>query len=180
MIGCGLGEGMEPALQGFLTYLTGSSQNAQLFTTVAVADTLGELTSGPLTGTFMAIGRKPGHPSDGLGFLASSVRGPLSIFYVLFKSDSLADHVCAALRMGILCKSREVKGWSIPQNAALWASYMLSRAAAMEIQCDPKSSNDAIRFSHRLGGNHSILCGRQSIRSLQRKDSKTPILYVLG
>ena len=76
MTGCGLGESMEPALQGLLTYLTDSARNAQLFTAVAIADTLGELTSGPLAGSLMAIGRRPGYPSDGLCFLASSVNEP--------------------------------------------------------------------------------------------------------
>lgn len=73
MIGCGLGEGMEPALQGFLTYLSDSAQNAQLFTTVAIPDSLGELMGGPLTGAVMAVGQRPGRPTAGLCFLASSV-----------------------------------------------------------------------------------------------------------
>jgi hypothetical protein len=80
MIGCGFGEGIEPALQGFLSFLTHSSRNAQLFTTVAVADTMGELTGGLLTGRLMAIRRRPGHPSDGFSFLASSVRLLLSVW----------------------------------------------------------------------------------------------------
>ena len=74
MVGCGLGEGIEPALQGFVTFLTDSSRNAQLFTTIVMADTMGELTGGPLTARLMAVGRTSGHPSDGLCFLASSVR----------------------------------------------------------------------------------------------------------
>lgn len=73
MIGCGLCEGLEPALQGLLTYLTESSRNAQLFITVAIADTMGELVGGPLTAQLMAIGRGPDHPSGGVCFLASSV-----------------------------------------------------------------------------------------------------------
>ena len=79
MIGCGLGEGMEPALQGLITFLADSRRNAQLFTTIAMADTMGELTGGPLTALLMAVGRTPGHPSDGLCFLASSVSTPQSI-----------------------------------------------------------------------------------------------------
>lgn len=74
MVGCGLGEGMEPALQGLVTYLTDSAHNAQLFTTLAVFDTIAELAGGPLTASLMAIGRRPGHASDGYCFLASSVR----------------------------------------------------------------------------------------------------------
>ena len=73
MIGCGLGEGTEPALQGLATFLTDSRRNTRLFTTIAMVDTLGELTGGPLTARLMAVGRTHDHPSDGLGFLASSV-----------------------------------------------------------------------------------------------------------
>lgn len=49
MLGCGLGEGIEPALQGVLTFLTNSSENGRLITTVVIADTLAELTGGPMT-----------------------------------------------------------------------------------------------------------------------------------
>lgn len=73
MLGCGLGEGIEPALQGFLTFLTDSSENGRLFTTVAMADTLAELTGGPVTARLMAIGRSAHTPSEGLCFLTSSV-----------------------------------------------------------------------------------------------------------
>lgn len=73
MLGCGLGEGLEPALQGFLTFLRNSSENGRLFTTVAMADTLGELIGGPVTARLMAIGRSAHTPSEGVCFLASSV-----------------------------------------------------------------------------------------------------------
>lgn len=74
MAGCSLGEGMESALQGLETYLTDSAHNAQLFTTLAVVDTIVELTGGPLTASLMAIGRRPVHAfSDGYRFLASGV-----------------------------------------------------------------------------------------------------------
>ena len=73
MIGCGLGEGMEPALQGLVTYLTNSAHNAELFTTLAVFDTIAELTGGPFTASLMSIGRTPGHASDGYCFLAPPV-----------------------------------------------------------------------------------------------------------
>ena len=78
MTGCGLGEGIEPALQGLITYLTDSRRNAQLFTTIAMADTMGELMGGPLAARLMAIGRTPDDPSQGLCFLASSVCGSFS------------------------------------------------------------------------------------------------------
>jgi len=73
MVFCGLGEGIEPALQGLITYLTDARQNALLLTTIAMIDTMGELAGGPLTARLMAVGRVPGHPSDGVCFLASSV-----------------------------------------------------------------------------------------------------------
>lgn len=77
MLGCGLGEGIEPALQGLLTFLTNSSKNARLFTTVAMADTLAELTGGPVTARLMAIGRSADTPSEGVCFLTSSVNESL-------------------------------------------------------------------------------------------------------
>lgn len=91
MVGCGLGEGMEPALQGLVTYLTDSAHNAQLFTTLAVFDTIAELTGGPLTASLMAIGRTPGHASDGYCFLASSVC--IQIHLILRSKLTSSDHV---------------------------------------------------------------------------------------
>lgn len=76
MFFAGLGEGMEPALQGLITYLTDSSANTQLFTILALVDTIAEFTGGPLTASLMRIGRseQPKHPSDGWCFFASAVR----------------------------------------------------------------------------------------------------------
>ena len=76
MLFAGLGEGMEPALQGLITYLTNSSANTQLFAVLALVDTVAEFTGGPLTASLMAIGRseQPKHASDGWCFFASSVR----------------------------------------------------------------------------------------------------------
>jgi hypothetical protein len=71
--GIGLGETLQPALQGFVTFATGSQRNTRVFTILAVADTAAELVAGPLTAALMAIGRTDDHPSDGLCFLASSV-----------------------------------------------------------------------------------------------------------
>jgi hypothetical protein len=75
MLFAGLGEGMEPALQGLITYLTNSSANTQLFTVLALVDTIAGITGGPLTASLMAIGRseQPKHASDGWCFFASSV-----------------------------------------------------------------------------------------------------------
>jgi hypothetical protein len=74
MAGCGLGEGLEPALQGLITYLVDSDKTVRLFTTLAVCDTIAEFVGGPVTARLMEIGRRPGHASDGYCFLGSSVR----------------------------------------------------------------------------------------------------------
>ena len=73
MFGCGLGEGIRSALQGILVYLTDSSRNAQMFATIVMVDTMGELTGGPLTARRLAIGRRADHPSFGICYLVSSV-----------------------------------------------------------------------------------------------------------
>lgn len=79
MLGCGLGEALEPALQGFAITSTGSARNSLLFTTVAQCDTIAELVAGPLMASLLAIGRTQDHASDGVPFLASSVRTLVSI-----------------------------------------------------------------------------------------------------
>ena len=73
MVGAGLAEGLEPALQGVATFLTNSSRNSQLFATVAICDTLAELIGGPIAARLIEIGRAENHPSDGYCFLASCV-----------------------------------------------------------------------------------------------------------
>ena len=73
MFGMGLGEGMEPALQGIVTWINDPAHYAQLFTTLAVVDTIAELIGGPLTATLMSIGRTSTTPSAGYCFLASAV-----------------------------------------------------------------------------------------------------------
>jgi len=73
MIGCGLGEGLEPSLQGLVIYIVNTKQTVMLFSILAVCDTVAELIGGPLTAALLNIGRKPGHASDGFCFLNSSV-----------------------------------------------------------------------------------------------------------
>lgn len=73
VFGCGLGEGIEPALQGFVTSVIDASQNAQLFTTIAVMDTLAKIISGPMMAGLYAIGRDQQGKPNGLCFLVSSV-----------------------------------------------------------------------------------------------------------
>ena len=46
MLFAGPGEGIEPALQDLLTYLTNSSANTQLFTLLALVDTVEEVSRG--------------------------------------------------------------------------------------------------------------------------------------
>jgi hypothetical protein len=98
MIGCGLGEALEPALQGFAITSTGSARNSLLFTTVAQCDTLAELIAGPLMATFLAIGRTASHPSNGFCFLASSVSRSLLAMSRVLLTHTLGD-VFGSLRL---------------------------------------------------------------------------------
>lgn len=75
MFGIGLGETLQPSLQGLTTFATGSRDNAMAFTTLAMVDEAAELIAGPLTARLMAVGRTAGHPSDGVCFFSSSVCG---------------------------------------------------------------------------------------------------------
>ena len=76
---CGLSEAIQPANQGLATSLITRDYNARLFTTFAVLETVGKLAGGPLQSVLFSIGRREGHGSLGINFLASSV-----IFAVLF------------------------------------------------------------------------------------------------
>jgi hypothetical protein len=76
---CGLGELLEPSLQGLAASLTDAAQNAQLFTTIAMCDGLAEIVAGPLHALLLDMGRQPGHNVNGYIFLASSVRQHSSI-----------------------------------------------------------------------------------------------------
>jgi hypothetical protein len=80
MVGCGLGEGLEPALQGLVTYLVNSKQTVELFMTLAVCDTIAELVGGPITAQLMDIGRRPGHASDGIHMFSYFFGMPLPFF----------------------------------------------------------------------------------------------------
>lgn len=72
MVFWGLGEGLDPALQGYTSSLVKPENSARLFTTVAFLDTLGELVSGPISGSLYSIGSGPAE-WKGLCFLLSSV-----------------------------------------------------------------------------------------------------------
>jgi hypothetical protein len=68
MFEMGLGEGAEPALQGIVTWINDPAHYSQLFTTLAIVDTVSELIGGPLTATLMSIGRKDNTASPGYFF----------------------------------------------------------------------------------------------------------------
>lgn len=69
---CGLSEAIQPTNQGLATSLITREYNARLFTTVAVLETVGKLAGGPVQSVLFSIGRKAGHGSLGINFLASS------------------------------------------------------------------------------------------------------------
>ena len=73
MLGMGLGEGIEPALQGVLTFITDPTDYSQLFGILALVDSIAELVGGPLNASLMAVGRSSNTPSAGMNFLSSAV-----------------------------------------------------------------------------------------------------------
>ena len=79
----GLGETLQPALQSFVAFATGSQRNTRVSIILGVADTAAKLVAGPMTAALMAIGRTDNHPSDGLCFLASSVCFSSSVVLLL-------------------------------------------------------------------------------------------------
>ncbi|KAI4279778.1 MAG: hypothetical protein LQ337_000058 [Flavoplaca oasis] len=76
---CGLSEAIQPATQGLATSFVPRGLNARLFTTVAVAETVGKLAGGPVLGALFKIGRTERRGSLGVNFAASS-----AIFGALF------------------------------------------------------------------------------------------------
>ncbi|KAL8690226.1 MAG: hypothetical protein Q9218_004277 [Villophora microphyllina] len=70
---CGLSEAIQPANQGLATAPITKDLNARLFTTAAVLETVGKLAGGPVQSALFSIGRREGHGSLGINFLASSV-----------------------------------------------------------------------------------------------------------
>ena len=72
-LGIGLGEALEPALQALATIYIDMTSNAQLFTILAVCETLADIVGGPIMAGLLSVGRSPGHPSRGLCFLFTAV-----------------------------------------------------------------------------------------------------------
>ncbi|KAL9593943.1 MAG: hypothetical protein Q9179_005623 [Wetmoreana sp. 5 TL-2023] len=70
---CGLSEAIQPANQGLATAPITRRYNARLFTTAAVLETVGKLAGGPIQSALFSVGRREGHGSLGINFLASSV-----------------------------------------------------------------------------------------------------------
>jgi MFS family permease len=71
---CGLGTGLEPALQGLGASLISREDGARLFTMVATLDTAGDIVAGPTTASLFRIGKfSGGVASEGYNFLVSGV-----------------------------------------------------------------------------------------------------------
>ena len=73
MLGMGLGEGTEPALQGLITFITEPSDYSQLFGVLALVDSVAGLIGGPVSASLMTVGRSQDSDSNGLNFLSSAV-----------------------------------------------------------------------------------------------------------
>lgn len=70
---CGLGEGLEPALQGHSTSLIDKSENSQLFTTAASMETLARIIAAPIMAKLYSMKRDKSGKPIGLPFLVSTV-----------------------------------------------------------------------------------------------------------
>jgi hypothetical protein len=73
MLLCGLGEGLEPALQALALSLVGSGGTAQLFSLIGTLDALAKLVGGPVMAWTFSIARPDGSPG-GYCFLLAAVR----------------------------------------------------------------------------------------------------------
>ena len=74
MLGCGLAEGLEPALEGLVASLVDLNDRVLLFSTITTIGSFGSIVGGPLIAALMQIGRSSTEPSAGFALLASSVR----------------------------------------------------------------------------------------------------------
>ena len=83
---CGLGEGLEPALQALASSIVGEHLYADLFSLVSTLDTLAKLFAGPVMAWAFSI-RKADGQSGGYCFLLSSVR-VLNFCLRFFTSES--------------------------------------------------------------------------------------------
>lgn len=72
MLLCGLGEGLEPALQALGSFIAGKSLYASFFTFITMIDTVAEFVGGPVVATLFAI-HDESAVSAGYCFLFSAV-----------------------------------------------------------------------------------------------------------
>ena len=94
MLGMGLGEGTEPALQGLISSVTEPSDYSQLFGTIALVDSMAELVGGPMTASLMSVGRSKHGDSNGLNFLSSAVsHSSFAVYRRRSRADCCLDHV---------------------------------------------------------------------------------------
>lgn len=70
---CGLGEGLEPALQGYSCSLIDKTENSQLFTAVASMETLARIVAASTMGKLYSVKRDRSGKPTGLPFLVSAV-----------------------------------------------------------------------------------------------------------
>ena len=70
---CGLGEGFEPGLQSFGSYIVGNANHATFFAFVSMLDVAGDLLAGPIMAWSYTIRGVDQLPA-GYGFLLSAVR----------------------------------------------------------------------------------------------------------
>ena len=89
MFGMCLGEGLEPALQGIVTWINDPAHYPQLFTTLAIVDTISDLIGGPLTAILVSVGRTDNTASAGILF--SGLRPDVSILGNIFRLHQLQE-----------------------------------------------------------------------------------------
>lgn len=69
----GLGEGLEPGLQGLAMFFVEEGYTARMFAIIARLNLIGEMIGGPLMAKLLLIGYKGRFQLEGLAFLVSSV-----------------------------------------------------------------------------------------------------------
>ncbi|KAH8125265.1 MFS general substrate transporter [Trichoderma asperelloides] len=77
---CGVGEGAEPALQGFVSSLVAPSQHATLFTTMTLLESTGRIFGSPFMAFLLRVGRDGQGNPNGLIFLVAAALFLASFF----------------------------------------------------------------------------------------------------
>lgn len=78
---CGVGEGAEPALQGFVSSLVAPSQHATLFTTMTLLESTGRIFGSPFMAFLLRVGRDGQGNPNGLIFLVAAVSPIVNVLY---------------------------------------------------------------------------------------------------